>query len=363
MSTIRSSSVICLLGVLSLVPLSGETVTVLLDFGDDVSFRGVSVVSPDVNGNYWNSVRPGFYFADLVDTQNRMTTLDYGPGAHPTDSYNGPAGDTTVNGPAMSDIDAAALGFLGINEAAYDYHVGVLGTDSGYFQIQGLKVGTLYTLRLYGAHKYIAEPNGLTRYNVYTDEARTELVGTVDLGVGSIGDAHNRDTLGVIENITPGPDGIFYMEFGGADGTSSGFINAMSVSYEASTVDLWAGYEVTPDGGVNSEDFLGWLDVSGGDYVWSYTLSSWLYLPESLVGDSGSWVYVFKQSASVPGVTDTQTWVGYDKAADGSVNAAGFLGWLDVSGGDFVWSYDLGRWLYLPVALIGESGAWVYVMK
>jgi hypothetical protein len=274
--------------------LSAQEVTVLLDFGNADSFRGASVPNPDPNGNYWNSVRPGFYFAELVDTTNAPTSVAYGPGAHPTDSYNGPAGDVTINGPADSDYDAVALGAIGVDEAVYDYHVGVLGADSGYFQIEGLDPETAYTLRIYGAHKYISEPNGLTTYKVYADPERQILLGSVDLGVGSIGDAHNRDTLAVIENISPAVDvGIFFMEFGGADGTSDGYINAMSITFEAAEEPTtWAGYPRLPSGDVNTESFLGWVNVLQGDFIWSYSLNGWMYLPEDFVGEVGAWTYV-----------------------------------------------------------------------
>ena len=32
--------------------------TVLVDFGNNDSFRGVSVPAPDSNGHYWNSIQP-----------------------------------------------------------------------------------------------------------------------------------------------------------------------------------------------------------------------------------------------------------------------------------------------------------------
>ena len=41
--------------------------TVLIDFGSDTSFRGLSVHGPDSNGNFWNSLQPGVLVSNLVD--------------------------------------------------------------------------------------------------------------------------------------------------------------------------------------------------------------------------------------------------------------------------------------------------------
>jgi hypothetical protein len=50
--------------------------TVLIDFGNDNSFRGVSVPAPDQNGNYWNSLLPGlFYTASTSRTRRQRSTL------------------------------------------------------------------------------------------------------------------------------------------------------------------------------------------------------------------------------------------------------------------------------------------------
>jgi hypothetical protein len=283
-------------GLLPLVALAQTERTVLLDFGDDISFRGASVPNPDPNGNYWNSVRPGFYFADLVDLNNEGTGIAYGPGAHPTDSYNGPSGDTTINGPADADYDAVALGDLGVDEAVYDYHVGVLGQDSAFFQIEGLDPQKSYTLRIYGAHKYIMEPEGSTTYRVYADAERTLLLASVNLAVGSIGDAHNRDRLAVIEDISPAEDvGIFFFEFGGTDGESDGYINSMSLTYvDEPVVDSswWAaaardGYGWRDSGdAISGEAGIGWIQ----DSHWP-----WVFMTGLEESPFGAWTYIFAE--------------------------------------------------------------------
>lgn len=122
---------------LNMAPVYGQTV--LIDFGNASSWRGVPTPSPDTNGHYWNSVWSGAFYPELKDIDGNATTIDFGfaiNGAGGTDSYNGPAGVTsnpvTAAQIAATDIDAAALGNLGIKEAAMDFYT------SSTFEIQGL---------------------------------------------------------------------------------------------------------------------------------------------------------------------------------------------------------------------------------
>jgi len=56
----------------------------------------------------------------------------------------------------------------------------------------------------------------------------------------------------------------------------------------------WAGYPVSELGDVNTGSWMGYLNVSLGDYVWSYSLGQWLYITEQSVTEGGSWVYAFR---------------------------------------------------------------------
>ncbi|NDV62795.1 hypothetical protein G0Q06_10065 [Puniceicoccales bacterium CK1056] len=285
--------------------VTSQATTVLIDFGYDATFRGVSVINPDENGNDWNSVGPGNFFPDLVDKTGAVTSLAFGPDAPAmnTDSYNGPAGNTDPNGdfaigdgqlPEDSEYDAFALGDLGADEAVYDYIVGRLDTGDGRFQIQGLDPAVSYTLKFYGGKKYMdIATDGITRYNVYDDPDYTNLVGTVDLSVGGIGAEHNQNLVGTISGISPAEDvGIFYIEFGDSISGLPGYLNCMSVSFDEVIADTWAGYPIGPDGYVNTGSFLGWIYVRGtGDFIWSVDQGKYIYLPEALVSGSGAWSY------------------------------------------------------------------------
>ena len=200
---------------------------ILVDFGSTVSWRGIDAPSPDGNGNYWNSVDSFAYFPDLVDTAGNATAVDFGfaaPGG--TDSYNGPAGVTsspvTAAEIAATDIDAVALGNLGVNEAAMDFY-----TNST-FEIQGLDSTKTYDLTFYGSHKW----GGLTTvYEVYTDNTYTTLVDSASLDVmdATSNWLHNRDTVVTISGLAPQTSDILYVKFAGINATE-GYLNAMQIT-------------------------------------------------------------------------------------------------------------------------------------
>lgn len=55
----------------------------------------------------------------------------------------------------------------------------------------------------------------------------------------------------------------------------------------------WAGYEIDESGWVDTGGFMGLL-YPVGDFVYSYSLANWIYLPASFVTDDGSWSYVLR---------------------------------------------------------------------
>ena len=82
--------------------------------------------------------------------------------------------------------------------------------------------------------------------------------------------------------------------------TTTGVGSKISVagSFEAGAADpTWAGYPIRPDGYVDTTPFLGWIWVGDpmapSDWIWSVSLSNYVYMPESLVNpESGGWAYV-----------------------------------------------------------------------
>ena len=208
--------------------------TVLIDFGSDTSYRGLSVTNPDDNGNHWNSVQPGLLITDLIDIENNDTTIDLGwdtPVA--TDSYNGPAGptdETTLETDVIfTDIDAAALGNLGgALEAAFDFAAGYDGNEHFpvRFQLQGLNAAATYNLTFFGSHSF--SDDATTVYTVYTDDTYTTPVATTSLLVADPFFEPNRDRIATISGVAPQEDDILYIEFVGSTG-NGGYLNDMQI--------------------------------------------------------------------------------------------------------------------------------------
>jgi hypothetical protein len=249
--------------------------TVLIDFGNDASFRGATVPNPDMNGNYWTSMRTGVFYQNLVDIQNNPTTIDFGFSTGvATDSYNGPAGPTEPipglppsNDPHffVPDVDQTALGIMGGPlEAPFDYVAGpdIPGNNKVRFEIQQLDPAKKYDLSFFGSHKYSTDAT--TVYSVFSDNTYTTLVGTVNLNVQSLVDPslHNRDTIATISNVSPQTSNILYVEFVGSNG-GPGYLNDMRITTTTPAING----DYNADGKVDAADYAVWRKYAGTTHV------------------------------------------------------------------------------------------------
>ena len=238
--------------------------TVLIDFGSDTSFRGLSVNNPDTNGNHWNSVQPGLLIPDLIDIDNNATTIDLGwdtPVA--TDSYNGPAGPTDAStletDVLFTDIDKEALGNLGgALEAAFDFAAGYDGNEHFpvRFQLQGLNPAATYNLTFFGSHSF--SDDATTVYTVFTDDTYTTPVATTSLLVADPFFEPNRDRIATITGVAPQEDDILYIQFVGSTG-NGGYLNDMQIEASAPALNS----DFNNDGAVDGEDLAVWKDEFG----------------------------------------------------------------------------------------------------
>jgi hypothetical protein len=217
----------CIIAAVSItLPAQGQTI--LIDFGNSSSFRGVDVVNPDQKGDYWNSVWAGAFYPSVLDIDGNPTAINFGFSADGgNDSFNGPAGPTS-NPPtpgeiAATDIDSVALGNLGATNAAIDFYVNSL------FQIQNLDPTKTYDLTFYGSHKFSTDDT--TVYTVYTDNTFSVAVDSVSLDVQQPGSPwlHNRDTVVTIPGLSPQVGNILYVGFAGAGG-NEGYLNALEIT-------------------------------------------------------------------------------------------------------------------------------------
>jgi hypothetical protein len=214
---------------------------ILLDFGNNHSYRGANTPSPDIHGNFWNSVWAGAPNSPLTNAAGGVTTMslafDTSAG---TDYYNGPSGAT--QNPTACVIDADALGYLGINEAVYDYYV------NSAFQIQGLDPKKTYSLTFFGSHKYSA--SDYTTYSVCSDGSYSRVITSISLYVQDPANpgAHNSNKVATIGGISPQNNGIMYIKFQGtnSDRTVGGYLNCMQIVETTPTNTLPTAKLVNP---------------------------------------------------------------------------------------------------------------------
>jgi hypothetical protein len=283
---------------------------VLIDFGSDASYRGISVPNPDPHGHYWNSNNPG-NLMPLVDIANSAVVnaglpmqLGWISGVG-SDSYNGAYGAGTDAGtPAeympFFTTDLSQLGDLGVKEAAFDYATGPNppeglgdGPDNNNFlhvpgfqgpqnatkfDLIGLDPAKKYTLMFYGSHAY--NNDATTTYSVFSDAGYTSQIGTANLDVhdkipsdadangNSIIDPNWRDNvnttmLATISNLSPGPDLNLYIKFIGST-NYYGYLNAMEV---IATTPVGTVGDYNNNGKVDAADYTVWRDHLGQTFA------------------------------------------------------------------------------------------------
>ena len=216
--------------------VSAQAQNLLVDFGRSDpggSFRGVTVPNPDPNGHTWNSIVPGPFYS-LVDWSGAATTIGLGfTTGVGTDSYNGPAGPTSIPPTpaeiALTDIDAAALGNLGVIEAAIDFAASPGGLNNNTrFELSGLDAAKTYTLTIYGSHKF--SDDDATVYSASNDAFATTLA-SASLNVQTPGSPwlHNRDTVATLSNLSPSASGLLQVNFVGGNG-NQGYLNSFQLT-------------------------------------------------------------------------------------------------------------------------------------
>ena len=218
----------------------GAARTVLIDFGREGNWRSLSAP-----GN-WNSLDASTYWQNLVDATGTRTTLDFGfvgGAAGNVDSISGPAGDTSATGVAggytgfnsnsvtNTIVDAGALGNLAQPEAAFDYFT------SSAFVINELNPSKTYRLTFFGSRKY--NTNATTVYSAYdgnpgnvSNSSNAPVLSSVNLFVndGPInGNAWQHNTNRVAELVISNRTSL-HIGFVDADGSSPGYLNAMSIA-------------------------------------------------------------------------------------------------------------------------------------
>ncbi len=232
----------CLAAVLALTLVGTQPTqaqTVLIDFGSNATFRGVTTSSPDTNGNYWNSTAFGF-MSNLVGSNGTATTIDWAPdGLGGVDSFNSLVGATS-NPPSITELSNAqtllnggSVAPFNVSTAAIDFYKSDNGTTNvGRFQLQQVTAGQSYNLTFYASKQFTGATDTQTKYSVFSDSLYSNLLGTTTLTHGDGGSNGNVTNVGVISGLA-GPsnlNNIFYIQWEGVNTSTEGYINAMSIA-------------------------------------------------------------------------------------------------------------------------------------
>jgi hypothetical protein len=121
----------------------------------------------------------------------------------------------------------------------------------------------------------------------------------------------------------------------------------------------WAGFAYDEKGDCFTGDFLGWINVADSPRIYSYSCKTYLFMDESYVGPGGAWGYVFNTSTDAPRGGDL-TWAGYTVLPTYDVETRNFLDWINILQAPYVFSYNIGYWLYMPEQYVSLSGGWGY---
>ncbi|MEX0325045.1 MAG: hypothetical protein AB3N33_03035 [Puniceicoccaceae bacterium] len=119
-----------------------------------------------------------------------------------------------------------------------------------------------------------------------------------ELELFSVGGAEDNSALaGTAQSFTFTPGANDVMLFVGVssltnEGVRASLDNLTITSGDGGGGTTWAGYSVDEQGWTDTTPWLGWINVSQGDYIWSISLNKYIYMPEGFVSESGAWSYV-----------------------------------------------------------------------
>ncbi len=100
--------------------------------------------------------------------------------------------------------------------------------------------------------------------------------------------------------------------------------------------------------------------------LWSRT-GAWLADPTHVGGEIVVTLDGVAQTLTLPeqgfSATTVEDWQGYSVLANGAVDTLGWVGWLNIAYDPWVWSYTLGRWVFVGDEGFLEEGIWGYVVR
>lgn len=78
-----------------------------------------------------------------------------------------------------------------------------------------------------------------------------------------------------------------------ANGSSTGTVDNFSFTVGTEVVGAqWGGYDIIDGRYIDTDPWLGFLEITNDPWLFSYSLEKYIYLPESQVSTSGAWMYI-----------------------------------------------------------------------
>jgi len=279
-----------------------------------------SSAETDPNGYHWNNIAPeadasnGVFGWELLTEEQKAAYENPGvhyslPGILPypavVDAVDNTGAVTCVDITFTSFVDGTPdRGSGGHGRATLEYgdDLGPIPTMTGYagtatvdslyinfrwqviYSVSGLNDSQTYTLRMWGGQPRDSRP---AAFSVNGNIEGQQVIETFN-NTGA-----NDSDYAVFENVSP-VDGVITIQYeqGVPEGnTPNGQWSVLEIIGDFSSSggggDTWLGYTVDSEGWVNTESWIGWVNVLDAPWIWSSSLSSWLY-----IADDSGWVFI-----------------------------------------------------------------------
>jgi hypothetical protein len=110
----------------------------------------------------------------------------------------------------------------------------------------------------------------------------------------SSGSAQSIDILYHTSTLAAGDyEGIVTVTAEGADGSPKQVMVSLSVM-ELTPPDNWGAFDRLDGDFVDTGDWMGWFWIGEAPWVWCYTMSKWIYVPDASAEAGVGWVYIPK---------------------------------------------------------------------
>ena len=128
----------------------------------------------------------------------------------------------------------------------------------------------------------------------------------------------------------------------------------------------WGSFTVDSSGFADTGDWFGfvWLGDDSG-LVWSYAINEWIFLPGDNISDLGAWAFLNRPAPPAPADGANGRWLEFPLDESHFADTGAWIGfvWRSPQQPDFVWSFAMSTFLFLPETNVGPNGGWGYLTR